>query len=102
MATLTIRNLPDHVHAALRARALANGRSMEAEARQNLERAMVRSKVAVDREKADAAFEEIRAQIRAANGGVMPTGIVDEFIAERREEARREWEDSIPSTGDNQ
>ena len=33
MATLTIRNLPDEVHQGLRARAAANGRSMEAEAR---------------------------------------------------------------------
>lgn len=36
MATLTIRNLDDAVHTALRKRAAEQGRSMEAEARQIL------------------------------------------------------------------
>ena len=39
MAILNIRKLPDHVHARLRLRAAHNGRSMEAEARDILERA---------------------------------------------------------------
>lgn len=33
MATLTVRNLPDEVHRALRVRAAQRGRSMEAEVR---------------------------------------------------------------------
>lgn len=33
MAAITIRNLPDETHRALKARALANGRSTEAEVR---------------------------------------------------------------------
>ena len=33
MPTLTIRNLPDHVHAALRSQALQDGLSLETEAR---------------------------------------------------------------------
>ena len=37
MATLTIRNLPDAVHDALRRRAAENRRSMEAEARETLQ-----------------------------------------------------------------
>ena len=37
MATLTIRNLPDEVHRALRVRAASNGRSTEAEVRTILE-----------------------------------------------------------------
>ncbi|KNZ33642.1 MAG: plasmid stabilization protein [Methylibium sp. NZG] len=37
MAMLTVRNLPDEVHRALRARAARNGHSMEAEVRQILE-----------------------------------------------------------------
>lgn len=36
------------------------------------------------------AAESLRAMIRAANGGVLPTGVVDAFIAERRAEAARE------------
>ena len=36
MATLTVRNLPDHVHRALRVRAAQNGRSTEAEVREIL------------------------------------------------------------------
>jgi antitoxin FitA len=39
MATLTVRNLPDEVHRALRVRAARHGRSMEAEVREILEAA---------------------------------------------------------------
>ena len=35
--------------------------------------------------------------IRAANGGVLPTGVVDEFIAERRAEAAREEAEATAS-----
>ena len=37
MITLTVRNLPDEVHRALRVRAALNGRSIEAEVRAILE-----------------------------------------------------------------
>ncbi len=37
MAMLTVRNLPDEVHRALRVRAARHGRSMEAEVREILE-----------------------------------------------------------------
>ena len=40
MAMLTIRNLPDEVHQALRVKAAINGRSMEAEARAILKNAV--------------------------------------------------------------
>jgi len=40
MATLTVRNLPDEVHRALRVQAAANGRSTEAEVREILENAV--------------------------------------------------------------
>jgi len=40
MASLTVRNLPDEVHRALRLRAAAHGRSTEAEARVILEGAV--------------------------------------------------------------
>jgi plasmid stability protein len=39
MAALTIRNLPEETHRALRVRAAANGRSTEAEIRDILEKA---------------------------------------------------------------
>ena len=40
MAMLTVRNLPDEVHRALRVRAALNGQSMEAEVREILESAI--------------------------------------------------------------
>lgn len=40
MATLTVRNLPDEVHRALRVRAARHGRSTEAEVRALLEEAV--------------------------------------------------------------
>lgn len=40
MAMLTVRNLPEEVHRALRVRAAAHGRSTEAEVRAILEEAM--------------------------------------------------------------
>lgn len=40
MAMITVRNLPDEVHRALRARAAQHGRSTEAEVREILERAV--------------------------------------------------------------
>lgn len=41
MAMLTIRNLPDEVHRALRARSVRHGQSMEAEVRDILKSAVV-------------------------------------------------------------
>ena len=40
MAMLTVRNIPDEVHRALRLRAARNGHSMEAEMREILESAL--------------------------------------------------------------
>jgi plasmid stability protein len=40
MASITVRNLPDETHRALRVRAAQNGRSTEAEIRQILEEAV--------------------------------------------------------------
>jgi plasmid stability protein len=40
MAMLTVRNLPDEIHRALRARAVSHGQSMEAEVRAILESAV--------------------------------------------------------------
>jgi plasmid stability protein len=76
MATLTIRNLPDEVHTALRVRAAKAGRSRE------IDDIITRAR---------AARERGQTVLRAANGGLLPTGVVDEMIAERRAEAAREW-----------
>ncbi|MDR1730853.1 MAG: Arc family DNA-binding protein [Synergistaceae bacterium] len=40
MPVLTVRNVPDEVHRALRMRAAVNGRSMEAEAREILKNSL--------------------------------------------------------------
>jgi plasmid stability protein len=90
MATLTIRNLPEDVHAKLRVRAAQHGRSTEAEVRAVLAEVVgegpkpqptVRERVA----RLQAAF----APFRSANGSV-----VDELIAERRIEA---WKENLES-----
>lgn len=44
MASITVRNLPDEIHRALRVRAVRNGRSTEAEIRAILEDAVRPSK----------------------------------------------------------
>ena len=44
MASITVRNVPDEVHRALRVRAAQNGRSAEAEVRDILERAVTPAK----------------------------------------------------------
>ncbi len=44
MAVLPIRNVPDEVHPALRARAAGHGRSAEAEVRESLSAALVPSR----------------------------------------------------------
>jgi plasmid stability protein len=99
MATLTIRNLPDNVHQGLRARAAANGRSMEAEARAvlslNIESTPVSSEVAAEanRKKWAKINEDARRILMRANNGVMPTNVVDEWLAEKRIIAAREQAD---------
>jgi plasmid stability protein len=86
MATMNFRKLPEDVHAKLRVRAKA-GRSMEAEARMILAEAVQQLKPKpVDR-------VALRAFKVKLYGGKLPTGVVDEFIAEPRREARRELEE---------
>jgi antitoxin FitA len=99
MATLTIRNLPDDVHQGLRARAAANGRSMEAEARAVLATTVATNVETAEEVKAasDRKWANIQAKAREiltrANGGVMPTNVVDEWLAEKRIIAAREQAD---------
>ena len=88
MMTLTIPDLPEATERALRDRATRFGRSVEDEARKLLEDAVAAADARL--KQSDAAVEDIRSLLRAANGGVLPTGVVDEFLAERRAAAARE------------
>ncbi len=96
MTALTVRNLAEGTVAKLRVRAAQHGRSMEAEARFWLT-AVADNKVeivapemkAVDWDEINARVDRAQARVRAAFGGVMPTGVVDEYLAEKREAARR-------------
>jgi antitoxin FitA len=91
MPTLTVRNLPDDVHAALRVRAAKAGRSMEEEARQLIAEAVAEQKPTPEDIRLDVAARVARAQakVRDMFGGHLPTGVVDEFISERRRAAER-------------
>ena len=85
MATLTIRDVPDKDRDALRIRAAEHGRSMEAEVRALIHEALHRP----ERLAADVRIRRAQDRIRAANGGVLPRGSVDAFLAEKRAAAER-------------
>ena len=85
--TLIIRDLPQDLSRRLDARAVQNGRSPEEEARTLLMGSLLAE---ARREDAMAAIEETRAALRAANGGELPKGVVDEFLAEKRRTAAEE------------
>lgn len=83
MATLSIRSLPDDIHAALRVRAALRGRSMEAEARQILIQACKLPPKQAD-------FAQLQQWVEQMYGDKKPTHVVDTLIAERRAEAAQE------------
>ena len=89
MATLTIRNVPEETHKALRLRAAENGRSVEEEVRRILaEHAPERFEYRNPKTP-----EEIAEAVREAQEFFKPmreTYSVAQFIAEKREEAARE------------
>ena len=87
MATLNIRRLPEDVHARLRVRAAKAGRSMEAEAR------MILADAVEEKQPKPVDLASLRAFMLRLYGGELPTGVVDDFINERRREARRELEE---------
>ncbi len=87
MATLNIRRLPEDVHAKLRVRAAQAGRSMEAEAR------MILAEAVREKPPRPVDLARLRAFMLGLYGGELPTGVVDDFIEERRREARRELEE---------
>jgi len=81
MPTLTIRNLPDQVHAALRLQAARDGISMEAEARKILADACKTDK------KSATGLQELVDQLYAGN---KPTHVVEDLLQERKAEANAE------------
>jgi plasmid stability protein len=87
MATLNIRRLPEDVHARLRVRAAKAGRSMEAEARRILAEAVE------EKQPKPVDLAALRAFMLRLYDGRLPTGVVDDLIAERRREAKRELQE---------
>lgn len=94
MGTLTIRNLPEKTHKALRLRAAENGRSVEEEVRRILAEQVGRR----PNYRNPKSPEEIAAAVKVAQEYFAPLRrqySVDQFIEEKRDEARREFaEDS--------
>jgi antitoxin FitA len=89
MATLTIRNLPDETHKALRMKAAANGRSVESELRRIVGEAVA---AAPDMEKY---LQNLRETQREAAAFAVPGLLAsDELIAERHLEA---WKETVES-----
>jgi plasmid stability protein len=106
MATLTIRNLPEEVHDALRRQAAEHRRSMEAEAREVLQAAIRPRPSEVQRRQALARLQAMGAEIKAKRGEPEGWSGTDEFLAEKHLEAiwengwvtnaeRRHWLDRL-------
>jgi plasmid stability protein len=87
MATLTIRNLPDEVHDALRRQAAEHRRSMEAEAREVLQAAVRPRPTEAERRQAIANLQAMGAELKAKRGEPEGWSGVDEFLAEKHLEA---------------
>ena len=83
MAQVTVRGLPAEVKTRLRVRASQAGRSMEAELRLILEQAV---EIRDNRH----SLEGLRDWFRKHYKGTRRRSLVDELIAERRREAKRE------------
>lgn len=91
MATLTVRNIPEDLHLALRVRAARAGRSMEEEVRILIADAVANENLSQDAVRADveARVAKAQAMVREMFGGELPKGRVDAFLAERRAAAER-------------
>ena len=81
MPTLTIRNLPDHVHSTLRILAAQDGISVEAEVRNILAKACINNKHPVS------SLQQLVDQLYQ---GKKPDNVVEQLIQERRAEAKKE------------
>lgn len=80
MPTLTIRNLPEHIHAALRMLAAQDGLSVEAEVRNILTNACTDKKPAAD----------LQQWVDRLYHGKKPSRVVEQLIQDRRAEAKDE------------
>lgn len=81
MPTLTIRNLPGHVHAALRSQAAQDGLSLEAEVRKILTEASKTGKKPAT---------GLQALVDKLYVGNKPADVVEALLMERKAEASRE------------
>ena len=86
MTQITVRKIPDDVKTRLRVRAAKSGRSLEAEVR------VILSQASTETVPTATGWEELRAHIRRTWKGKKPKSMVDDLIAERRREAKREAE----------
>ena len=91
MPTLTVRNLPEAVHSALRVRAAQAGRSMEEEVRVLITDAVANENVSDGAVRTDVEARVAKAQaiVREMFGGELPKDVVDDFLAQRRAAAER-------------
>ena len=80
MPTLTIRNLPDHVHAALCSKALQDGLSVEAEVRKILTDACM-----MDRKP----ITSLQQLVDELYHGKKPANVVEHLLQERRQESEK-------------
>ena len=92
MDDLIIKDLPEAAHRRLSERAAENGRTPEDEARLALEGRFCPRDDPTGAEDWLQAIEAIQASLRAANGGELPKGLVDEFLEEKRRVAAAEAE----------
>jgi plasmid stability protein len=89
MATLTIRNVPDETHQALRMRAARNGRSVEEEVRR-----ILAEQASAEILRNPKSPEEIAAAVKKLQNHFAPmrkTYSVDRFLAEKHAEAAAEF-----------
>ncbi len=89
MANLTIRNVPADVHKGLRLRAAENGRSVEEEVRQILAE-QIRPLREYRNPKTPAQIDEAVRRAQELFAPMAKTYSVDQYLEEKRAEARRE------------
>ena len=98
MPTLTIRNVPEQVHQALRLRAAENARSVEAEVRSILAAAVAQPSAHGVREERRAFVHDEDLPSAIGLWGTYPEGRLasEDFIASRRLEAAYEGDEITP------
>jgi hypothetical protein len=105
MSDAVFEKLPNDITTALRARANAHGRSVEEELSTALREALTGIGVTPlrpkkTREELEEVLKGVEARLLKGNGGRMPKGVVDAFIAERRIETLQEEIEHFRSVAD--